>query len=235
MMRRIRLNARNSRAPLNTEGVSDWRFADVVHWCGTIKEAAISGDFPSSDLSATKDGAFRFQRNRKILFQRQRNNERLDVPPLRPQHQFQIRHFVFDSRKSRKAKATKDPFKVLKIPKESQYKDVKAKFLRIAMDNHPDMHTDGLSEKEQEAMRDRFIEARMAFERLEEDPSDGKAVLTEELVDRDENFNSWFRNETGLKNPFDLNIDPEIMKEVAEMTEKMGGKQGMERDGGSKY
>ena len=29
-------------------------------------------------------------------------------------------------------------------------------------------------------------------------------------------------------------MDPETMKEVAEMTEKMGGKQGMERDGGSK-
>ena len=102
------------------------------------------------------------------------------------------------------------------------------------MDNHPDMHSEGLSEEEQDAMRDRFIEARMAFERLEEDLSDGKAILIEERIDREENFDSWFKNETGLKNPFDLNIDPEVMKEVAEMTEKMGGKQGMERDGGSK-
>jgi len=146
----------------------------------------------------------------------------------------QVRHFVFDSRKARKAKRKKDPFKVLKIPKGSLYKDVKATFLRIAMNNHPDMHTDGLSEKEQEAMRDKFIAARMAFEALEEDPEDGKAVLAEELIDRESNFDSWFHNETGLKNPFDVDMDPETMKEVAEMTEKMGGKQGMERDGGSK-
>jgi hypothetical protein len=115
------------------------------------------------------------------------------------------------------------------------YKDVKAKFLKIAMNNHPDMHTEGISEKEQEAMRDKFIAARMAFERLQEDPSDGTAILVEELIDRDSNFDSWFKNETGLKNPFDVNIDPETMKEVAEMTEKLGGKQGMDRDGGSKF
>ena len=83
-------------------------------------------------------------------------------------------------------------------------------------------------------MRDKFIAARMAFEALEEDPEDGKAVLAEELIDRESNFDSWFHNETGLKNPFDVDMDPETMKEVAEMTEKMGGKQGMERDGGSK-
>jgi len=112
------------------------------------------------------------------------------------------------------------------------YKDVKAKFLKIAMNNHPDKHTEGVSEKEQEAMRDKFIAARMAFERLQEDPSDGTAILVEELIDRDKNFDSWFKDETGLKNPFDLNIDPETMKEVAEMTEKLGGKQGMDRDGG---
>jgi len=102
------------------------------------------------------------------------------------------------------------------------------------MANHPDMHIEGLSEKEQEAMRDKFIEARMAFERLEEDPEDGTAILVEELIDRESNFDSWFKNETGLKNPFDVNIDPETMKEVAEMTEKLGGMEGMARDGGSK-
>jgi len=155
-------------------------------------------------------------------------------PPSRIQQhpQLQIRNFVYDSRKARKTKKQKDPFKVLKVPKESLYKDVKVKFLKIAMANHPDMHTDGLSENEQQAMRDSFIEARMAFERLEEDPTDGTAILKEELIDRESNFDSWFKNETGLKNPFDVDLDPETMKEVAEMTEKMGGQQGMERDGG---
>eukprot|EP00537_Pseudo-nitzschia_pungens_P011907 CAMPEP_0172385332 /NCGR_PEP_ID=MMETSP1061-20121228/3003_1 /TAXON_ID=37318 /ORGANISM="Pseudo-nitzschia pungens, Strain cf. pungens" /LENGTH=185 /DNA_ID=CAMNT_0013114299 /DNA_START=696 /DNA_END=1254 /DNA_ORIENTATION=- len=100
------------------------------------------------------------------------------------------------------------------------------------MSNHPDTHGDGLTEKEKDAMRDRFIEARMAFEMLVEDPEDGTAILVEEKEDRDGNFDSWFRNETGLKNPFDVDIDPETMKEVAEMTEKLGGSQGMDRDGG---
>ena len=147
---------------------------------------------------------------------------------------FQARHFVFDSRKAKKSKKKTDPFKVLKVPKESLYKDVKIKFLKIAMSNHPDMHSEGVSEQEQEVMRDKFIEARVAFERLEEDPEDGTAILVEELVDRESNFNSWFKNETGLKNPFDVDLDLETMKEVAEMTEKMGGQQGIERDGGSK-
>eukprot|EP00537_Pseudo-nitzschia_pungens_P002504 CAMPEP_0172378716 /NCGR_PEP_ID=MMETSP1060-20121228/69564_1 /TAXON_ID=37318 /ORGANISM="Pseudo-nitzschia pungens, Strain cf. cingulata" /LENGTH=279 /DNA_ID=CAMNT_0013106443 /DNA_START=659 /DNA_END=1501 /DNA_ORIENTATION=+ len=96
------------------------------------------------------------------------------------------------------------------------------------MSNHPDTHGDGLTEKEKDAMRDRFIEARMAFEMLVEDPEDGTAILVEEKEDRDGNFDSWFRNETGLKNPFDVDIDPETMKEVAEMTEKLGGSQGMD-------
>mmetsp|Transcript_4797 Transcript_4797/g.11414 ORF Transcript_4797/g.11414 Transcript_4797/m.11414 type:complete len:109 (-) Transcript_4797:1118-1444(-) len=102
------------------------------------------------------------------------------------------------------------------------------------MNNHPDTHKEGLSEKEQEAMRDMFIEARVAFEMLAEDPEDGTAILVEEKEDRESNFDSWFHNETGLKNPFDVDIDPETMKEVAEMTEKLGGSQGMDRDGGSK-
>eukprot|EP00536_Pseudo-nitzschia_multiseries_P013691 jgi/Psemu1/212485/e_gw1.602.4.1 len=147
----------------------------------------------------------------------------------------QVRRFVFDSRKARKPKTRKNPFRVLKIPDGSLYKDVKKKFLRIAMSNHPDTHannSEGLTEKEKDAMRDRFIEARMAFEMLVEDPEDGTAILVEEKEDRDSNFNSWFRNETGLKNPFDVDIDPETMKEVAEMTEKLGGSQGMDRDGG---
>jgi len=100
------------------------------------------------------------------------------------------------------------------------------------MNNHPDMHTEGLSDTEKETMRDKFIEARMAFKRLAEDPDDGKAILEEEAIDRENNFASWFHNETGLKNPFDVDIDEETMKEVAEMTEKLGGKQGMDRDGG---
>jgi hypothetical protein len=190
-------------------------------------------------FSRIVNGDFTPQVFRIEICERRRNHPSFQKLPSHVQQQrhhqrLQVRHFVFDSRKARKSKKKKNPFKVLKVPKESLYKDVKRKFLKIAMDNHPDMHTDGMSEKEQDAMRDRFIEARMAFERLEEDPTDGTAILKEELIDRESNFDSWFHNETGLKNPFDVDLDPETMKEVAEITEKMGGKQGMERDGGSK-
>ena len=142
----------------------------------------------------------------------------------------------FDSRKVRKRKKSKNPFLVLKIKKGALYKDVKAKFLKIAMSNHPDTHSDDISEKEKEIMRDKFIEARIAFESLTEN-SDGIAVLLAEKEDEEtrmSNFNSWFHGETGHKNPFDVDIDPATMNEVAKMTEAMGGDQGLDRDGGSK-
>jgi hypothetical protein len=151
---------------------------------------------------------------------------------------FQFRCFAFDSRKVRKRKKSKDPFKVLKVKEGMLYKDVKIKFLKIAMNNHPDTYhssaNDDISDKEQqEKMRNTFIDARIAFESLTED-TDGTAILVTDKVDEEANFDSWFENETGLKNPFDIDIDPETMKEVAKMTEDMGGDQGLDRDGGSK-
>jgi hypothetical protein len=41
---------------------------------------------------------------------------------------------------------------------------------------------------------------------------------------------AWFLNETGHSNPYDFNLDPQTMREVAEAAETMGG--GAERDGG---
>lgn len=226
-MNRIFHNSRRCRTPFNANGVRsslsigyDGRASDLnlVHRCLMTK------------TTTTKTNGIWQRRRHLVSFQ----NPPSQFQQLHHHKRLQVRHFVYDSRKARKSKTKKDPFKVLKVPKESMYKDVKAKFLKIAMNNHPDKHTEGVSEKEQEAMRDKFIAARMAFERLQEDPSDGTTILVEELIDRDKNFDSWFKDETGLKNPFDLNIDPETMKEVAEMTEKLGGKQGMDRDGGSK-
>ena len=151
---------------------------------------------------------------------------------------FQFRCFAFDSRKVRKRKKSKNPFKVLKVKEGMLYKDVKIKFLKIAMNNHPDTYhssaNDDINEKEQqEKMRNTFINARIAFEALTVD-TDGTAILVTDTVDEEENFDSWFKNETGHKNPFDVDIDPETMKEVAKMTEDVGGDQGLDRDGGSK-
>jgi len=144
---------------------------------------------------------------------------------------FQFRSF--DSRKVRKRKTSKkNPFKVLKIKEGILYKDVKAKFLKIAMSNHPDTQSSGnLSEKERERMKNIFIDGRIAFESLVEN-TDGTAILATEKVDEKSNFDSWFHDETGLENPFNLDIDAETMKEIAKATEEMGGDQGLDRDGG---
>mmetsp|Transcript_9712 Transcript_9712/g.15579 ORF Transcript_9712/g.15579 Transcript_9712/m.15579 type:complete len:147 (+) Transcript_9712:1-441(+) len=100
------------------------------------------------------------------------------------------------------------------------------------MTNHPDTHSEDLTKEEREQMRDRFIEARVAFESLTED-SDGTAILLSEKEDDPmDNFDSWFKNETGLSTPFDFDMDPETMKEVAQMTETVGGDSGLDRDGG---
>jgi hypothetical protein len=152
----------------------------------------------------------------------------------RHQHQ-RLQYRYFDNRRKTKRKGAKNPFKLLGVPEATLYKDVKKKFLKIAMTNHPDTHGVGLesvTDEERDAMRDIFINARIAFESLAEDPADGTAILKKDLQDAMENFDSWFQSETGHATPFpfDFDMDPETMKEVANMTETIGG--GLDRDGG---
>lgn len=157
----------------------------------------------------------------------------LAIPEQEPLHnRLQIRYFDHRKKAKKKSKKAKDnPFKVLKIPEGATlYKDAKRKFLRIAMENHPDTIDDDVSDEDRTKMRDIFIRARIAFEGLAEDPSDGLAILKDDLEDAMENFDSWFQSETGLTTPFQFDLDPETMKEVASMTEKIGG--GLDRDGG---
>lgn len=155
--------------------------------------------------------------------------------PIHAQYnRLQFRYF--DHRKKRKTSTKKkvNPFKVLSIPEGvTLYKDAKKKFLKIAMKNHPDTIASGdntVSDEEREKMRDTFIQARIAFESLAEDPSDGMAIMKEDLDEAMDNFDSWFKSETGLNTPFQFDMDPATMKEVASMTEKIGG--GLDRDGG---
>ena len=179
--RKIALNGDCVRSIFGYEGT------DVVHRCLTTTTTTNTPS-PSVCNSNTGGDVARTPTRGLHFWQQQRQQQPFQTlsPPLHHQQQqyyyqrLQFRYFVFDSRKVRKKKKGKSPFKVLKIPKESLYKDVKKKFLKVAMSNHPDTHTDGLSEKEQEAMRDKFIEARIAFEMLTEDPSDGTAILVEE-------------------------------------------------------
>lgn len=154
--------------------------------------------------------------------------DHLHLPSPLLYQSIQVRYFDH-RKKKKKTKKRKDPFKVLGIPEASLYKHVKKKFLQIAMKNHPDTHEDSMSEEEKEKMRDIFINARIAFESLVED-DDGTAILKEDKEDAMENFDSWFKSETGLNTPFQFDMDPETMKEVAEMTDEIGG--GLDRDGG---
>lgn len=102
--------------------------------------------------------------------------------------------------------------------------EVKKRFLQIAMKHHPDT-----SQEDTETNRDIFMRARTAFEAIVEGP-DGNALLRSESPDHandEEDLEAWFKHETGHDMPF---MDPVTMKEVAEMTETVGG--GLDRDGG---
>lgn len=132
----------------------------------------------------------------------------------------------FSSRQ--KLRKQKDnPFKVLSITEESKYAVAKRNFLKIAMENHPDTAS-AEGDDDRDRLKEIFISARRAFERLAEAP-DGSILLVEE-AEQMPDFDEWFQQETGHKNPFDVDMDPETMKEVAKMTEEMGG--GLDRDGG---
>ena len=57
----------------------------------------------------------------------------------------------------------------------------------------------------------------------------------EEIVSRnmsDEEFDSWFEEETGHQNPFQFDLDPSVMTEVTSMHDDMEGSHGLDRDGG---
>jgi len=146
----------------------------------------------------------------------------------------------------------------LGIPKEALYTTAKKSFLKVAMDNHPDIVNqrfqnenliDDLSEeqlqeynKKKEAYLqnsiERFHRAKKAFDELVE-VEDGYCALRIEVEAEEElkknqmtdaEFDKWFLNETGHANPYNFDIDPATAREVAEVTSTMGG--GLDRDGG---
>lgn len=133
------------------------------------------------------------------------------------------------------------PWRTLKIGKDATYKSAKQTFFKIAMQNHPDVlqqRLDASSPSYQNELKNAteiFMRARAAFESLVEAP-DGlcmkriEAEAMEEVMS-DEQFDAWFLHETGHSNPFgSLGLDAKTMREVAAVTETMGG--GLDRDGG---
>ena len=130
-----------------------------------------------------------------------------------------------------KRKSQNDPFVVLGVSEKDQYSAVKKSFLKLAMKHHPDTAT-AKTKEEEESNRETFMKIREAFEALVEGPQ-GIAVRRSESDKKweEDELNSWFKNESGgLDMPY---MDIQTMKEVAEMTAKIGGESGgLDRDGG---
>lgn len=129
-----------------------------------------------------------------------------------------------------KRKVVSDPFMTLGIVRNDtlQYSHVKRTFLKIAMKYHPDT-TINCTDIEREKNKDLFVTARMAFESIIAGPN-GVAILkteADDYVEEEDDFEEWFKSETGYDIPF---MDAATMKEVADMTETVGG--GLDRDGG---
>lgn len=151
------------------------------------------------------------------------------------------------------------PFRTLKISREVDYATAKKAFLKLAMDNHPDIinqrfmnnnqNTSDMSEEEIQELDkkkevylqksvERFQRAKKAFDDIVE-TDDGNCALRIEIEAEEEleknsmseaEFDAWFLNETGHANPYNFDIDAATAREVAEVTSTMGG--GLDRDGG---
>lgn len=125
----------------------------------------------------------------------------------------------------------KCPYQVLGVDKESnpKYKDVKRTFLKLAMSHHPD--TADKSQFDQDFDHaEAFHQIRTAFEMLMACPENGTAILipheqdeSDALWQSNDEFDSWFKEETGHSAPFMFEMDVETMREVAEMTENNEG------------
>jgi len=139
---------------------------------------------------------------------------------------------------SRALKKASCPYNALGVPQESTYAIVKKAFLKIAMSHHPDVVGE-LEAEEKKRSVELFMKCRKAFESIVEvdggmsalrEEVELEAGLTEKSKMTDEEFDAWFLNETGHNNPFQFDLDPAIMREVATMTDEIGG--GLDRDGG---
>ena len=151
--------------------------------------------------------------------------------PSSTKNQHQSHNFFFSSLTLKQAPC---PFRTLNIPKESKYSLAKKSFLKVAMKHHPDtLGTD--CEETQQKSQAIFMKCRKALEALEECPDTGLAILkTEAELKRsmsNEEFDEWFEEETGLPS-FQFDLDPKVMREVADMHEDMAGSHGLDRDGG---
>lgn len=156
-----------------------------------------------------------------------------------------FRRHEFSSRPRRTKAFAACPFRTLNIPKDSTYAHAKREFLKIAMEHHPDKAGADVDDETRGRSREIFVRCRTALESLVECEYTGACLLRSDVerlsgtgggddVDAmsDEEFDSWFAKETGHQNPFQFDLDPATMREVADMHADMAGSHGLDRDGG---
>jgi DnaJ-class molecular chaperone len=104
-----------------------------------------------------------------------------------------------------------NPFDILGISKGSSYKNVRRKFVELAMKHHPDVSENDDGDVEE------FVRLREAFETIRES-EDGTARLTKdgETGWSDDEFQAWFHEETGHQDVM-FRMDLNTRKEVINM------------------
>ena len=129
------------------------------------------------------------------------------------------------------------PYRTLNISKDATYAQAKKNFLKIAMKHHPDTVGNDCEETRQKS-QNIFMKCRAALESFVEYDDTGKCILKSDKVEEEksrmsnEEFDDWFKEETGHNNPFQFDLDPSVMREVADTMTDMEGSHGLDRDGG---
>jgi hypothetical protein len=119
------------------------------------------------------------------------------------------------------------------------------------MKHHPDtMASNVLDKATKLKSQEIFMQCRKALESLVECEMTGRAILKSAIPSSsgissgsgsrqqhqsmsNEEFDIWFEKETGhSSNPFQFDLDPKVMREVADMHTTMEGSHGLDRDGG---
>lgn len=171
-------------------------------------------------------------------------NNHLFAPKMNYSISFTTNRF-FSSNAAVKRDIPPCPFETLGVSSTSEdgsipYSTVKKAFFKLALQFHPDTAdkiTDTKAQNQDPA--ELFHQIRTAFESIIQDPDNPNMAILRPLEDDDESnsiwkdnreFDSWFQQETGHHAPFMFEMDPETMREVAEMTENNEGG-GLDRGG----
>jgi len=119
---------------------------------------------------------------------------------------------------------SENPFDILGVPKTATYAEIKQRFLKLAMEHHPDQANTATDEKKS---NEKFIRFRRAFESLKETMDGGAAQGDNESSwSSDEEFLAWYYEETGKSDSIDLKTRREVIEVV-----KQSSQSGLDRGG----